>query len=70
MNILKKRGNRLDAVRRFCAEFHVEPDPVLRALGWDARDRCMIEGRVTVEIEDAAETAGTALCALAKRASG
>lgn len=56
-----------EAIRSFCAEFQIPYDPCLRALGWGPRDQDMISGRVTHKVEDPPATAGTALCALAKR---
>ncbi len=55
-----------DAIRAFCAEHDIPAEPVLRALGWGPKDRCMITGRVTHVLEDMPCTAGAALCALAK----
>ncbi|MEM6413539.1 MAG: hypothetical protein AAF720_02660 [Pseudomonadota bacterium] len=56
-----------DTIRGICAEFQMEPNPILRALGWGPRDRDMLAGSVTMVLEDASVTAGTALCAIAKR---
>lgn len=55
------------AICTFCAEHRIPSGPVLRALGWGPKDRCMITGRVTHVLEDMPHTSGAALCALAKR---
>ena len=54
------------AVRFFCDEHDIPAEPVLRALGWGPKDRCMINERVTHVLEDMPCTAGAALRALAK----
>lgn len=48
----------------------VASDPVLRALGWGPGDRDMLAGRITEKVEDMPETAGTALCWMAKVEAG
>lgn len=53
-------------VRGLCEFAGVAPNPVLRALGWGPGDRDMLAGRITQKVEDMPETAGTALCWMAR----
>lgn len=52
-------------IRRFCEEFSIPADPILRALGWGPGDADMRFKPVTMAAEDPSCTAGTALCEIA-----